>query len=156
MDHNLPWLGSRTFTLILHFQKDFYKEKTSMEIFFLCPCKHRGNGGLGWGYTEGITPTPVVLRQSRGGCSPLNDPAAAQLPLCPLAAFHLSPKSGVPRSSPNEASWVTQAVVSGTGPRAELPPWVFAVGWAGTAAPGAELAHPCPVGCPAGMLMWGM
>lgn len=62
-----------------------------------------------WWPGVGTLEAPVFLGQSTGGWSPLNYPAAVQLPLCPLAAFHLSPKSGVTQSSPSETSWVTQA-----------------------------------------------
>lgn len=37
-----------------------------------------------------------------------------------------------------------------------MPLWVFAVGWAGTAAPGAATDTSLPLGHSAGMLMWGM
>lgn len=100
----------------------------------------------------------VFLGQSRGGWSPLNDSAAVQLPLCPLAAFYLSPKSEVMQSSPSETSWVTQAcqllsVAHGPGQRC----YCGCLQWDGQGQQlwGQPLACPCPMGHSAGMLMVG-
>lgn len=112
-----------------------------------------------WWAGVGTLEAPLFLRQSRGGWSPLNYPAAVQLPLCPLAAFHLSPKSGVTQSSPSETSWVTQArwllsVAQGPGQRCHRG----CLQWDGQGEGlwGQPRACPCPRGRPAAMLMWGM
>lgn len=108
--------------LLLNFQKDFYNEKTRMGIFAdFCVLVSTG-AMVGWGGDTLQCGAAVFLGQSRGGWSPLNDPDVFQLPLCPLAAFHLSPKSGVTRPSPSKTDWVTQAcwllpVAHGSGQR---------------------------------------
>lgn len=74
------------------------------------------------GATVGWGGAALFLGQSRGSWSPLNDPDVVQLSLCPLAAFPLSPKSGVTWPSPSKTDWVTQAcwllpVAHGSGQR---------------------------------------
>lgn len=112
-----------------------------------------------WWAGVGTLEAPVFPGQSTGGRSPLNYPAAVQLPLCPLAAFHLSPKSGVTQSSPSETSWVTQArwllsVAQGPGQRCHRG----CLQWDGQGEGlwGQPRACPCPRGRSAAMLMWGM